>query len=108
MRRMRVGIIALLFGLPIGACNCDESGLVDETALKTAIVSGWIAGAGFDVLEREPPREGSPLLELVERTDVIVTPHVAWASRHAMQALADQLVENMEAWVRGSPRNLVT
>jgi glycerate dehydrogenase len=87
--------------------NTARGGLVDEVALKTAILSGWIAGAGFDVLEREPPRDGSILLELVERPEVIVTPHVAWASRRSMQRLADQLIDNLEAFVRGTPQNLV-
>jgi len=87
--------------------NTARGGLVDEGALKEALTSGWIAGAGFDVLEKEPPRQGSPLLDLAERTDFILTPHVAWSSRRAMQTLADQLIENLEAYVRGTPRNLV-
>jgi glycerate dehydrogenase len=88
--------------------NTARGGLVDELALKTAIHSGWIAGVGIDVLEHEPPREGTTvLLELAERPDVIMTPHVAWASRRAMQRLADQLIDNLEAFVRGTPQNLV-
>jgi glycerate dehydrogenase len=87
--------------------NTARGGLVDEAALRTALVAGWIGGAGFDVLEREPPKDGTPLLELAERPDVIITPHVAWASRRAMQSLADQLIDNLEAFARGAPRNLV-
>ena len=66
-----------------------------------------IAGAGFDVLTVEPPRNGNPLLE-VRRPNFILTPHVAWASDGAMQFLADQLVDNIDGWAAGSPRNLVT
>jgi glycerate dehydrogenase len=87
--------------------NTSRGGLVDEQALVKALREGPIAGAGFDVLTREPPREGNPLLEL-RLPNFILTPHVAWASREAQQALADQLVGNIEAWAAGAPRNLVS
>jgi glycerate dehydrogenase len=86
--------------------NTARGGLVDEQALVRALREGWIAGAGFDVLTTEPPRDGHPLLDL-RLPNFILTPHVAWASREAMQGLADQLIGNIEAWARGSPRNLV-
>ncbi|HVH83791.1 MAG TPA: hypothetical protein VM713_05695, partial [Steroidobacteraceae bacterium] len=63
--------------------------------------------AGFDVLTTEPPKEGNPLLAL-HAPNFILTPHVAWASDEAMQFLADQLIDNIEAFVRGQPQNLVT
>ncbi len=87
--------------------NCARGGVVDETALIEALRSGVIAGAGVDVLSREPPREGNMLLEL-DLPNLIVTPHVAWASLQAMQTLADQLIDNIEAFVRGEGRNLVS
>jgi glycerate dehydrogenase len=87
--------------------NTARGGLVDEQALVDALNGGEIAGAGFDVLSIEPPREGNVLLEL-KRHNFILTPHVAWASRGAVQALADQLIDNMEAFVCGTPRNVVT
>jgi len=86
--------------------NTARGGLVDEAALARALQEGWIAGAGFDVLSKEPPKEGNPLLELIQ-PNLILTPHVAWSSDRAMQALADQLVDNMEAFVRGEERNRV-
>jgi glycerate dehydrogenase len=86
--------------------NTARGGLVDETALVRALKESWIAGAGFDVLSKEPPKDGNPLLD-VELPNLIVTPHVAWASDKAMQALADQLIDNMEAFVRGEERNRV-
>ena len=61
---------------------------VDEQALRTALETGLIAGAGFDVLTKEPPKEGNPLLDL-RMPNFILTPHVAWASDGAMQFLAD-------------------
>ena len=86
--------------------NTARGNLVDEAALETALVSGRIAGAGFDVLGVEPPREGNRLLDL-KLPNFILTPHVAWGSRQAMQILADQLVDNIEAFVAGQPRNVV-
>ena len=87
--------------------NTARGGLVDERALVRALQEGTIAGAGFDVLTVEPPREGNPLLDL-RLPNLIVTPHIAWASRGAMQFLADQLIDNIDAWAAGTPQNLVT
>ncbi len=87
--------------------NTSRGGLVDEAALAQALRTGLIAGAGFDVLTREPPVDGNPLLEL-DLPNFILTPHVAWASEGAMQTLADQLIDNIEAFVAGRPQNLVT
>ncbi len=87
--------------------NTARGGLVDEQALAQALKQGLIAGAGFDVLSKEPPKEGNPLLEL-RLPNFILTPHVAWASDDAMQFLADQLIDNIEAFVMGKPQNLVT
>ena len=86
--------------------NTARGGLVDEAALAEALKSGAIAGAGFDVLTAEPPKDGNILLDL-DMPNLIVTPHVAWASREAMQILADQLIDNVEAFVAGSPQNVV-
>jgi len=87
--------------------NTARGGLVDERALVRALQEGWIAGAGIDVLSVEPPREGNPLLDL-RLPNLLVTPHIAWASYGAMQFLADQLIDNIDAWSRGAPQNLVT
>ena len=86
--------------------NTARGGLIDDHALIEALQNGRLAGAGIDVLRNEPPREGNPLLE-VDLPNLIVTPHNAWASRQAMQTLADQLIDNLEAFVSGSPQNLV-
>ncbi len=86
--------------------NTARGGLVDEAALVEALKSGEIAGAGFDVLTVEPPKEGNVLLD-VDLPNLLITPHVAWASHEAMTGLANQLVDNIEAWVAGTPQNLV-
>ena len=87
--------------------NTARGGLVDEQALVQALKEGLIGGAGFDVLTVEPPKNGNPLLEL-RLPNFILTPHVAWASDGAMQFLADQLIDNIEGFIAGAPRNLVT
>lgn len=86
--------------------NAGRGGLVDEQALAHALRTGIIAGAGIDVLSSEPPRQGNPLLDL-DLPNLIVTPHVAWASREAMQIMADQLIDNIEAFMAGRRQNRV-
>ena len=86
--------------------NTARGGLVDEAALLEALKAGEIGGAGFDVVAQEPPRDGNILCQ-ADLPNLIVTPHVAWASKEAMQILADQLVDNVEAFVAGKPQNVV-
>jgi glycerate dehydrogenase len=86
--------------------NTARGGLVDEQALADALRSGEIAGAGFDVLTKEPPVDGNVLLD-PSIPNLLITPHVAWASRQAMQILADQLIDNIDAFIAGTPRNVV-
>lgn len=87
--------------------NTARGGLVDENALCEALESGQIAGAGFDVVTAEPPPRDHPFMRLLSFPNFILTPHVAWASREAIQGLADQLMENIELGWRGTPRNVV-
>lgn len=89
--------------------NTARGGIVDEAALAQALREGWIAGAGFDVLSTEPPADNQPLLaaDLLALPNFMLTPHVAWSSRPAMQALADQLIDNIDAFMAGAPRNRV-
>jgi glycerate dehydrogenase len=89
--------------------NTARGGIVDEAALVRALKEGWIAGAGFDVVTVEPPPVGHPLLDpaLLALPNFLLTPHVAWSSRPAMQTLADQLIANIEAFAAGTPQNRV-
>ena len=87
--------------------NTARGGLVDEAAVGPALASGQISGAAFDVVSLEPPSPGHPFMALLDRPDFILTPHVAWASDEAVQSLADQLVDNVEAFVRGVPQHVV-
>jgi glycerate dehydrogenase len=88
--------------------NTARGGLVDEESLIRALDSGQITGAGFDVATVEPPPPDHPLSRLVGRPNFIMTPHVAWSSREAVQALADQMIANIDAFVGGTPRNVVS
>jgi len=88
--------------------NTARGGLVDEGALAAALTGGEIAGAAFDVATVEPPATDHPFMALLGRPDFLLTPHVAWASVEAIQGLADQLVDNIEAFERGAPVNQVT
>ena len=86
--------------------NCGRGGLVDEVALVAALKYGQIGGAGFDVLTQEPPRDGNPLLK-ARLPNLIVTPHIAWASQEAANRLFDILLDNINRFVAGNPQNLV-
>ncbi|MBL8430290.1 MAG: D-2-hydroxyacid dehydrogenase [Dechloromonas sp.] len=89
--------------------NTARGGLVNEAALVRALKEGWIAGAGFDVITAEPPPAEHPMVDeaLLALPNFLLTPHVAWSSRPAMQTLANQLIANIEAFVAGAPQNRV-
>ena len=87
--------------------NASRGGLVHEADLVRALDEGLIAGVGFDCLSTEPPTADHPFWPILERPNVIVTPHVAWASEEAMQTLWDQLVGTIESFERGAPANVV-
>lgn len=87
--------------------NTARGGLVAEGDLVRALDAGLLAGAGFDVTEGEPPAPDHPLMRIARRSNVILTPHVAWVSDEAQQSLADQLIDNIDSFVAGTPVNLV-
>lgn len=86
--------------------NTARGGIIDEAALASALRDGRLGGAGIDVLAQEPPGADSPLLA-ADIPNLVVTPHIAWASRSSRQRLLDGVAGNVEAWLRGEPRNLV-
>ena len=87
--------------------NCARGGLVNEADLVEALDRGQIAGVGFDCLTSEPPKADNPFLKVLDRPNVIVTPHIAWASNEAMQTLWDQVVQHIENFHAGHPSNRV-
>jgi len=86
--------------------NTARGGLVDSAALADALRNGDIAAAAIDVLPEEPPRYGDPLLDY-EGSNLIVTPHIAWATNEARQAAIDELTANIVAFQQGRERNRV-
>lgn len=85
--------------------NTARGPIVDEAALVRALTEGWIAGAALDVLEREPPDPAHPLRSL---GNVILTPHVAFASEAAIADLRARAAEHVVQVLRGElPTNLV-
>jgi glycerate dehydrogenase len=86
--------------------NTARGGIVDEAALAAALRAGRLGGAGVDVLTREPPSDGNPLLA-GDIPNLIVTPHVAWASRESRQRLLNELVANIQAFLGGTRRNRI-
>lgn len=86
--------------------NAARGGLVDEDALLDALKTQQIGGAGLDVLEKEPPPPGYPLLK-ADLPNLIITPHIAWASRESRQRLLDEIALNIEAFKAGELRNAV-
>ncbi len=86
--------------------NTARGGIVDEEDLVRGLQHGWIAAAGIDVASQEPPEASNPLLQY-DSPRLIVTPHVAWASRAARQRLITEVVDNIEAFLQGSRRNTV-
>lgn len=88
--------------------NTARGGIVNEDDLADALRAGLIAGAALDVASTEPPAPESAVMKLLGLPNFILTPHVAWASEEAMQALCDQLICNIDAYGRGQPVNVVS
>jgi glycerate dehydrogenase len=86
--------------------NTARGGLVGEDALLDALKTQQIGGAGLDVLEKEPPPAGYPLLN-AELPNLVITPHTAWASRESRQRLINEIALNIEAFKTGKLRNAV-
>mgnify|MGYP006279952465 CR=1 FL=1 len=82
--------------------NTSRGPVVDEQALARALREGWIAGAGLDVMDREPPQADNPLFTA---PNCFITPHICWASREARTRLINEIAENLRAFMSGKTRN---
>jgi glycerate dehydrogenase len=86
--------------------NTARGALIDSEALVAALQNGDIAGAAVDVLPSEPPVDGDPLLDY-SGENLIITPHIAWATGEARQGAIDELAANVVAFLDGRKRNRV-
>lgn len=86
--------------------NTSRGGIVDEAALAAVLRAGRLGGAGIDVLTEEPPVNGNPLLDPAI-PNLIVTPHVAWATREARQRVVEEMALNIAAFQQHEMRNRV-
>lgn len=84
--------------------NTARGPLINEADLAEALNSGKLAAAAVDVVSREPIVGSNPLLQA---KNCIITPHIAWASKESRARLMDVAVENLAAYLRGEPRNVV-
>ena len=88
--------------------NLGRGPIVVEKDLAQAIEDGEIAAAGLDVYEVEPLPIDSPLRKVCERDRLLLTPHVAWGSVEARKRLVDDICESITAFLKGTPRSVVS
>ena len=87
--------------------NTARGAFVDEEALVEALKNGTISGYAADVISEEPMKKTCPLLK-APHDKIILTPHIAWAAVETRQRLLNEVVKNLESWINGSPRNVVS
>ena len=87
--------------------NTARGQIVDIAALSHALQQQQIAGAAIDVCDDEPPASDAVVMKLATLPNFLLTPHIAWASVNAMQILTDQLIDNLEAFAAGHPKNVL-
>lgn len=87
--------------------NVARGPIVNENDLCTALIEGYIAAAGLDVLGKEPITIDNPLSKITDSKKLIITPHMAWASTEARCRLVDETYKNIQAFLNGENRNIV-
>ena len=87
--------------------NVARGPVVNDGDLYTALTEGYIAGAGLDVVEKEPIAEDNPLMQIKDSGKLIITPHIGWASVEARTRCVEEAYKNVEAFLKGEDRNVV-
>lgn len=80
--------------------NLGRGGIINEHDLAKALNENLIGAAGIDVLENEPIERDNPLLKLYDREKILITPHMAWASRESRELLVEKVARNIESFQR--------
>lgn len=87
--------------------NVARGPVVNSADLYTALTEGEIAGAGLDVLEKEPMAQDNPLGKFKDSNRLLITPHLAWASVEARERCVDGVYQNIRNFLAGTPSNVV-
>ena len=87
--------------------NVARGRIIKEEELAEALQQGVIAGAGLDVFVSEPMKEGNSLLALQENGKLVLTPHIAWATKEARQRVVEEVYRNIRSFLDGAERNLI-
>ncbi|MCR5120696.1 MAG: D-2-hydroxyacid dehydrogenase [Lachnospiraceae bacterium] len=87
--------------------NVARGAVVDSASLANALDEGMIAAAGVDVMEKEPIAADDPLMHVKNKERLLLTPHMAWASREARQKVVSEACKNIEAYLAGEERNRI-
>jgi glycerate dehydrogenase len=88
--------------------NTARGALIDDEALVRALREKRLAGAALDVISREPPPDGHPIVEAAKELDNLwLTPHTAWSAREARERLLREVAQNVTGFFAGKPRNVV-
>lgn len=88
--------------------NLGRGGIINEKDLAIALKEDMIAGAGIDVVEVEPIREDNPLLQIQDSTKLVITPHIGWATVEARTRVIEEVYLNIESFMKGEKRNIVS
>jgi lactate dehydrogenase-like 2-hydroxyacid dehydrogenase len=83
--------------------NAGRGGIVNEAGLARALDEGRIAAAALDVLEKEPPEISNPLFSIKQPEKLLITPHIAWASRESRERLMEGIIRNITDYLRKGP-----
>jgi glycerate dehydrogenase len=80
--------------------NLGRGGIINEVDLARALNENLIGAAGIDVMEQEPINSDNPMLKLFDKEKILITPHMAWASRESRELLAEKIARNIEVYLK--------
>ncbi|MCK4748259.1 MAG: D-2-hydroxyacid dehydrogenase [Bacteroidales bacterium] len=81
--------------------NLGRGGIINEKDLARALNDNLIGAAGIDVMEQEPINPDNPMLKLYDKEKILITPHMAWASKESRELLVEKIARNIELYQKG-------